>query len=474
MEKLSSKRPSRARSRIGSALSALTIEYLAVTEIRPNPINARRHPQKQIAMLAASIRAFGFIGPVVIKEDNSLLAGHARLEAARAVGLERVPCVKASHLSEAQARAYMLADNRMAELAEWDDKSVAAELRFLESYGIDFSIELTGFTTAEIDFRLEQDDGSPGKPDPADDFDPAPAAFPVTKPGDLWALGESRLLCDDALKPDSYVRLLGEAKADMAFTDPPYNVRIDGNVSGLGKVKHREFAMASGEMSRKDYTGFLTSACQNLATFTKPGSVHFVCMDWRHLAEMQEAGERAFSELLNLCVWNKTNAGMGSLYRSKHELVFVWKSGTAPHINNVQLGRHGRHRTNVWDYAGANSFGRDRSAALGMHPTVKPVALVADAIRDCSKRGGLVLDPFAGSGTTILAAERARRRAAAIEIDPGYVDTAIRRWQALSGKQAFQPETGLSFNEIQTLARERPAIPSDPDQGEDGDPEAGS
>jgi len=234
----------------------------------------------------------------------------------------------------------------------------------------------------------------------------------------------------------------------MVFTDPPYNVPVNGHICGLGKVQHEEFIMASGEMSEADFTDFLTRVAMNLAAFSVDGSIHYICMDWRHIVELSAAGRSAYSELKNLVVWNKDNGGMGAFYRSKHEFVFVFKNGTAAHINNFSLGQHGRYRTNVWDYAGVNTLKADRDEELAMHPTVKPVEMVADAIRDCSRRGGVILDAFSGSGTTIMAAEQTGRRARAIELDPRYVDVAVRRWQKATGGTATLAGSGTTFDDL--------------------------
>ena len=264
-------------------------------------------------------------------------------------------------------------------------------------------------------------------------------------------------MCGDARDKAAYDQLLAGAKAEFVFTDPPYNVAIDGHVCGLGRVRHRDFAMGCGEMSEAEFTAFLTAVFGLLAENSIEGSIHQICMDWRHLGEMLGAGRTVYRELKNLCVWNKSNAGMGSFYRSKHELVFVWKSGTAAHINNFELGQHGRHRTNVWDYAGVNSMRAGRLQELAMHPTVKPVGLVADAIKDCSRRAGLVLDPFCGSGTILIAAERTGRKARALEIDPNYVDVAVRRWQAYAGKSAVLSGSGETFETTEARRIARPA-----------------
>jgi DNA modification methylase len=299
---------------------------------------------------------------------------------------------------------------------------------------------------AEIDLIFEEAREATGAPSEPEDTPSEPSPGPaVTQTGDLWLLGKHRLLCGDARDKTAYDRLLEGAKAEFVFTDPPYNVAIDGNVCGLGRVRHREFAMAAGEMSEAEFTAFLEAVFALLAENTVDGSIHQICMDWRHIWEMLGAGRTVYSELKNLCVWNKTNAGMGSFYRSKHELVFVWKSGTAAHINNFELGQHGRHRTNVWDYPGISTMRAGRMDELAMHPTVKPTALVADAIKDCSRRGGLVLDPFCGSGTILIAAERTGRKARALEIDSHYVDVAVRRWQAYAGKPAILAGSGNTF-----------------------------
>jgi DNA modification methylase len=354
-----------------------------------------------------------------------------------------VPTVRVDHLTPAQVRAYVIADNKLAENAGWDRTLLALELQEL-SVDLNFDVTVTGFETAEIDLLIQDLNNS--TPDEADEVPEVDRSKPaVSRRGDFWRIGNHVLHCGDALDKDSYAKLLGTKKAQMVFTDPPYNVAIGGNVSGLGKVRHREFAMASGEMSAEEFTRFLEAAFNCLAEFSINGSLHFICMDWRHMRELLDAAANPYRELKNLCVWSKTNAGMGSLYRSQHELVFVFKKGSAPHINNVELGRFGRNRSNVWNYAGLNTFGSDRDTELAMHPTVKPVALVADAILDCSKRGGIVLDIFAGSGTTLIAAEKTGRHGYGIEIDPYYVDTIIRRFDAVHGQKALHVGSKSDF-----------------------------
>ena len=310
----------------------------------------------------------------------------------------------------------------------------------------------------ELDLVLENAREAKGPSSgPEDNVPQYPSGPAVSRTGDLWVLGNHRLLCADARDQAAYERLLDGAKAEFVLTDPPYNVVIDRNVCGLGRIRHRDFAMGCGEMSEAEFTNFLQTVFERLAENTIDGSIHQICMDWRHMWEMLAAGRKVYSELKNLCVWNKTNAGMGSFYRSKHELVFVWKSGTAAHTNNFELGQHGRNRTNVWDYAGISSLRAGRLEDLAMHPTVKPVALVAEAIKDCSRRGGLVLDPFCGSGTILVAAERTGRKARALELDPAYVDVAVRRWQTYTGKAAVLAASGETFETIEEQRAAKPA-----------------
>lgn len=430
----------------------MQIEEMAVRELRPYPKNARIHSRQQIKQIARSIERFGFCNPVLVDDGRQIIAGHGRVEAAKLLGIETVPTCRLSHLSEAEKRAYILADNRLAERAGWDRELLAIELQGLIE--LDLDIELTGFETAEIDLILEDAREARTTCGPEDAVPEPPLGPAVSRGGDLWLLGSHRLLCGDARDQASYDALLEGAKAEFVFTDPPYNVAIDGHVCGLGRVHHREFAMAAGEMSAAEFTAFLEQVFVLLAANTIDGSIHQTCMDWRHAWEMLAAGRAVYSELKNLCVWNKTNAGMGSFYRSKHELIFVWKSGTAGHINNFELGQHGRHRTNVWDYPGVNSTRAGRMEELVMHPTVKPVTLVADAIKDCSRRGDLVFDAFCGSGTVLIAAERTGRKARALEIDPLYVDVAVRRWQSYTGKAAVLAQTGATF---ETVAEQRSA-----------------
>ena len=419
----------------------LTVTYLNLQELTPYKRNARTHSKTQIKKIAESIRSFGFTNPILIGENSTIVAGHGRFEAAKLLELAQVPTILLESLTPAQIRAYVIADNRLAEEAGWDAEILKIELQNIILDG-EIDISLTGFEIGEIDMILHES----GPPDPDDEL-PQQQAEVVTKPGDLWLLGEHRLFCGDARNDDSFATLMENQRASLVFIDPPYNVRIDGHATGNGQIHHPEFAMASGEMTGAQFTEFLAASLSRLASWSTDGSVHFVAMDWRHMVELHAAGHRVYDSLLNVCVWSKDTGGMGSLYRSQHELLFVFRNGKASHRNNVQLGQYGRNRTNVWHYPGANSLSKsgEDGNVLAMHPTVKPVALVVDAILDCSARGEIVLDSFLGSGTTLLAAQRVGRRCYGMEIEPRYVDLAIQRWQQSTGDQAVHSLTKETF-----------------------------
>lgn len=442
-----------AVKKLGQLRRRLETTHYAVSALKPYRRNARTHSPKQIEQIANSIRQFGFTNPLLIDEKNEIIAGHGRLEAARQLGMKEVPAIYLRGLSAAAKSALRLADNKIAENAGWDVDLLAQELQFLSSLDLDFDLTVTGFDEPDIDVMLQAGVAT-ADADGAYEIPEVDRSLPpVTGPGDLWILGKKghRMYCGDARKRKSFTILLGGHKAPMVITDAPYNVVINGNVSGLGSTQHREFVMASGEMSPSQFISFLVRVMSLLAENSLDGSIHFLFMDWRHIYEIIIAGRRVYTELKNLAVWNKTNGGMGSFYRSKHELVFVFKSGTGPHINNVELGKHGRNRTNVWDYAGMNTMRESRLEELAQHPTVKPSALVADAIMDCSRRGDIVLDCFGGSGTTLIAAEKTGRRAYVMELDPVYVDVAINRFEKFTGLEAVHSETGLGFAEMRRL-----------------------
>jgi DNA modification methylase len=428
--------------------NTLSIVYQALADLKPRTANPRTHSKQQITQIANAIRRFGFTNPVLVDDANGIVAGHGRVEAAKIVGLDQVPTVRLSAMSEAEIRAYVIADNRLAENAGWDRALLGLELQYLSELEVDFDVTVTGFDLPEIDILIGDLSLAVNENDSADAVVEVAAGPAISRPGDIWQIGNHRLICGDSTRLETYRQLLGDGRAQMVFTDPPYNVPISGHVGGLGSIQHREFAMASGEMSQAEFTAFLQSVFGHLAEFSVDGAIHFQCMDWRHVPEMMAAGTAAYTDLKNICVWAKNNGGMGSLYRSQHEFIFVFKSGTAPHVNNVELGKHGRYRTNVWNYAGVNSFGGDR-ADLSLHPTVKPVAMVADAVRDCSHRKGIVLDAFVGSGTTLIAAEKTGRRGYGIEIDPLYCDVTIRRLRSACGLEAVLEATGQCFDVIE-------------------------
>lgn len=428
-------------------LDKLTIEYVDISQIKPYRNNPKIHKNKQVQQIANSISEFKFNNPILIDENNEIIAGHGRLLAAKQLGISKVPVIKLIHLTDAQKKAYRIADNKLTENGEWDVDLLKLEFTELEKLDLDFSLDITGFDIADIDIILDSSlaDKEVKLDEKANAIPFIPEGEIVSREGDIWQLGNHRIICGNALEKSVYERLFDDKKADMVFTDPPYNVKVDGHICGNGRVKHKEFAMASGEMTESEFRGFLTTSFTLMKEFTIDGSLHYICMDWRHIREMVDAGA-VYDEFKNLCVWNKTNGGMGSLYRSKHELVFVFKNGAAPHINNIELGSHGRYRTNVWDYPGVNSFTCKEN--LKFHPTVKPVEMVRDAILDVTNRNQIVLDPFLGSGTTLIAAEKSGRTCFGIELEPLYIDTTIRRWQDLTGKTAIHIESGKTYGEL--------------------------
>src|SRR5260221_1300671 len=427
----------------------IAIAYRPIGDLKLDPKNPRAHSRKQVRQIARSIEAFGFNVPVLIDKDAKVIAGHGRLLACRELGLEEIPTIALEHLSEAQARAFLIADNQLTLNASWDEQLLGEHLKALSEVELNFSLEVTGFEMGEIDLMIENlATTNATANDPADAIEPTTGKA-VSRPGDLWILGPHRLYCGSALEAVAFQALMGRKKARMVFIDPPYNVPIDGHATGLGAIHHRDFAMASGEMSEAEFIAFLTQAFRLLVRQSHSRALHYVFIDWRHLSEILAAGRTVYSDLKNLCVWAKDNAGMGSFYRSQHELVFVFQNGSGPHRNNIELGKFGRSRSNIWNYPGANCFGRasEEGNLLALHPTVKPVALVADAVMDCSSRRDIVLDPFFGSRTTVIASERIGRICCGIELDAGYVDTAVRRWQKFTGFEAIHEQSGQTFSQ---------------------------
>jgi DNA modification methylase len=445
----------KSKSISASRCPRLSIRYVPTASLTLNRRNPRLHSDKQIRQIARSIETFGFSVPVAVDSDHTVVAGHGRVLAARLLGIEELPTISLRHLTGTQLNAFMVADNRLAENSVWDDHLLAEQFKLLSEAELDFDLDVTGFEVGEIDFIIEGATPAIEKEnDPADAL-PENNDIRISQAGDLWQLGYHRVYCGNSLSGSSYSLLIEGRRADMVFTDPPYNVKIAGHATGLGAIQHKNFKMASGEMSESEFTDFLAQAFNLLSSNSVDGSLHYVFMDWRHMREILAAGKHVYAELKNLCIWSKGCGGMGSLYRSAHELIFLFKNGQDSHRNNVQLGQFGRYRTNVWNYPGANSFSRttEEGNLLELHPTVKPVALVADAIMDCSARGDTVLDPFLGSGTTVIAAERTGRVCYGIELDPQYVDTAVRRWQAFTGLDAKHGISGRTFNDLEREAK---------------------
>ncbi len=418
----------------------LLVRYEAIGEIKPPARALRKHNDRQLKMIEASIRENGFVNPLLIDSACRVVSGYGRLLAATSLGMALVPVIELDHLTPEQLRLYAIADNRIAEQSEFDIDALTIEFEELDL--LNLNLELTGFTTSQLDDMLvgteaEEPGGSADKPQ----------VVAITQPGDLWLLGNHRLFCGNSLEPESFVTLMQGEKARIVFSDAPYNLPAKA-FSSSGKHKHADFAMAAGEMSKVEFTAFLATSFKRLVENSIDGSIHYQCIDWRHMGEMLAAGEQEYTELKNLVIYNKQSAGMGTFYRSQHELIFVWKNGTAPHVNNFGLGDTGRFRSNVWTHRGNSGFHREREAELASHPSVKPWSLVADALRDCSKRGDIVLDPFGGAGTTAISAERTGRKARLVELDPLYCDATIRRWQKLTGLKAVLAQAGRTFAEV--------------------------
>lgn len=424
-------------------LVAMKPKLVSITELLAHPRSARRHPAKQIEKIASNIRAYGFVLPIAVGTHGQVLAGAARLDAARQLGMDKVPVVSLAHLSAEDQRAFMLADNKLAELSSWDENALKIELRDLAPLELKVPLLDLGFSTAEIDVALSLSFGGEGQ----GALTPDPERKAVSRVGDVWLLGDHRLVCGDCTEYETHSALMAfDDEARMIFTDPPYNCPIDGFVSGRNTGR-REFPMATGEMTREEFTDFLVEGLDPAGLFLVDGGIAYVCMDWRHMREVEEAGRDAIGPLKNVCVWAKPNAGMGAFYRSQHEMVFVFKKGEAAHVNNFGLGEV-RYRTNLWQYPGASGFHADREGDLEMHPTTKPVNMIADAILDVSHRGDIVMDMFAGSGATLMACMKTGRVARLIELDPLYVDLIIRRFQAAGGGEVYLQDGGASFDEV--------------------------
>ena len=429
-------------------MGTLVFENVKIADIHGYEHNAKMHPESQVQQIISSINKFGFNNPILIDENNEIIAGHGRFLAAQAMNLETVPTIKLSHLTDAQKRAYRLADNKIAENGGWNKELLSLEIKDLEKICLDdnFVIQDIGFNDAELDSIVSFTDIKPiNQKTNAVPFIPEDEI--VSKSGDIWQLGKHHIICGDNLNPDTFVKLFDGKKADMILQDPPYNVKIDGHVCGSGTIKHKEFAMASGEMTMDEFTKFLMNNFALCKQYSNDGSLHYNFMDWRHVLEITTAGKNVFDKFINMCVWVKTSGGMGSLYRSQHELYFIFQNGKESHNNNVQLGKYGRYRTNVWQYAGVNAFGKHKQDGI-MHPTVKPVEMLKDAILDVSKRGDIVLDCFLGSGSTLIACQQSGRICYGIEYEPKYVDTCVKRFYEAFHIDVINLRTGKTYTEL--------------------------
>ena len=439
--------PAEPKTLHNDLLPEFTVETRKLGTLVTAKKSVRKTSKRQVARVARAIRALGFRNPPLVGEDGEIIDGHTRVEAARAVGLKEIPCIVVGDLSEQEIQLLRIALNRIQERGEWDEPALKMEMVYLLEFEPDLTV--TGFEAPEIDRLVILDDAETGEPEPLDKLAPLPQpdAQPVSRPGDVYHLGEHRVLCGNARDMIDVGRVLAGRDLAAAFADPPYNLSITKDLS-VGGGKFAEFAEGSGEMSETDYEEFLTVVTSNMAEALKKGAVAFLCIDWRHSEVLMRVVRIQGLELINTCVWAKDKPGMGSLYRSQHELVLVAKRPGAPHLNNVKLGIHGRNRSNVWRYAGATGGRTSEEDDFSVHPTVKPVRMVQDAILDVTAMGDVVLDPFLGSGTTLLAAELSKRVCAGIEISPAYVDVAIGRWQKLTGLHAVHEETGLTFDEL--------------------------
>lgn len=429
----------------------LLVNYVAINSIFDYKLNPKTHEEKQIQQIARSIERFGFNNPILIDEKSEVIAGHGRLAAAKLLKLDAVPVICLSHLSEVEKRAYRIADNRLSENGQWNMDLLKLEFSEIEKLALnledELDLDITGFDFKEIDVLLAEDKPSVKADQKLNSIPYVSENEIVSQYGDIWLLGKHKIICGNSLKEETYQRLFENIKANMAFTDPPFNVKIQGHVCGSGQTKHKEFAFASGEMNVAEFISFLKTSMANIVKYSFENSVHYICMDWRHISELLSASQDIYAKMLNMVVWCKKNGGMGSFYRSQHELICIFQNGKGSHVNNVELGKHGRYRTNVWHYAGVNSFGSEQKN-LKMHPTVKPVELVRDAILDASKRGDIVLDAFLGSGTTLIAAEKAGRVCYGIEYEPLYIDTIIRRYYELTGNWAIHQSSQKSYEQL--------------------------
>ena len=412
-----------------------------IGSLRTNPDNAKDHGAKQVRQIASSMDRFGFLAPIITDDNHMIVAGHGRYLAAKLLGLKEVPIVRARFLTPEDRAAYALADNKLAELSPWKDGVLAKELNALVAKNYDLGV--TGFSLADLDFSL------PGEvvPEVAESVElPEPGAAAVSRVGDIWLAGAHRLYNGDSQRPESFEAALDNELARLVCSDPPYGVKVRHNVST--KASAREFVMMSGEQTTPELIAFFRAAFRNCARFSHAGSIHYHFIDWRNFRHMLDAADGVYEEFKQLIVWVKPAGALGAFYRSRHELACVFKSGRGKHINNFGMGETGRYRTNVVEHPGCSTFSKTRKRDLADHVSVKPTAMIAEFLLDCSNPGDVVLDPFCGSGTLLLAAAKVGRRGVGIELDPIYVDTALRRLRDATGLIATLAGDGRTFDEI--------------------------
>jgi len=430
------------------------VPKLALIECAPADLvvperNVRKVEAAHINEVAAAISSLGFCDPVLIDEQNTVLDGVVRVEAAKLLGLTHLPCIRADHLNVSERRLVRMALNRLSEKGSWnlDELKLELEELILE----DAPIEITGFSMPEIDQIIIGDELAAVETGP---LAPEPDAKPIVQLGDIFVMGQHQIICGDSTDPAVLeILMFGNDKARLILTDEPYNVPVAGHVTSGA---HREFLMASGEMTDAEFRAFNTAWIGASLPHLHDGGLFATFIDWRGYPAVVAAALQLELAPFNLIVWAKTNAGMGSLYRSQHELLPLFKKGKAPHVNNVELGKNGRWRSNVWTYPGASSLGSDAREGLKHHPTVKPVAMLEDALLDITERGDIVLDPFLGSGSTLIACEKTGRRCRGLELDPAYVEVILRRYEAVTKRSAVLENTGETYAEL-AIRRQREA-----------------
>lgn len=413
------------------------LQMVDIKTITLRPKSLRKHSKKQLQKLKNAINKVGYVNPILLDEKYNILAGELRLFAAKELEFTQIPAIILENLTPEEIEAIRILDNRIAEDGEWNFENLKDEIEKLMKFDITF--EDLGFDTVDYDEIFLIKNSGENKVHNTDKEDESwlDANIPTkVKIGDLWRLGDHFIFCGDSLNDKSFEILMQGELAQIVVTDPPYNCKIKGHVCGLGKTQHEEFAMASGEMTDSEFVEFILKFMQNLVKFSCDGSLSYIFMDWVGVNLLLTQGKKYYSELKNIAVWNKKVGGMGAMYRSQHEMVPIFKSGKAKHQNHIQLGKNGRYRTNVWDYSGVRATNPTSLELLKLHPTIKPVAMLHDILLDSSSKNDIVLDCFGGSGSTLLAAERCKRRARLIEINPRYVDVSIYRWEKETGKTA--------------------------------------